>query len=82
MKDTQIYNCHKGNGRNFGIEIDGNKVRIFNYYTNGSSNNDYAYGPFVELESLEKELGEERLKQIMEDGEDNGQLERLFFNGY
>lgn len=82
MKNSEVYKCHKGNGRNFGIEIHDEMVRIFNYHTNGHQNSDYAYGPFVALAKLKNELGDERMKKIMEDGEDAGQLERLFFNGY
>lgn len=82
MSNSQFYYCHKGNGRNFGIEIRGKKVRILNYHTNGHQNSDYAYGAFVDLAKLKKEIGEERLHKIMEDGKDAGQLERLYFNGY
>jgi hypothetical protein len=81
MKNS-FYYCHNGNGRNFGIEISGKMVRIFNYHTNGNQNSDYAYGRFVDLEKLKKELGDERMKLIMEEGKDAGQLERLYFNGY
>lgn len=82
MKNSQMYNCHKGNGRNFGIKTNGQKVQIFSYYTNGHMNSDYSYGRVVDLSLLEKELGTERLRKITEEGKDGGQLERLFFNGY
>lgn len=82
MNNENSYYCHKGNGWNYGIQFSGKDVRIFRYNANGSQNSDYEHGPFVEFEKLKKELGEERIKKIMEEGKDGGQLERLFFNGF
>ena len=78
---TVSYPCHKGNGWNYGLQTDGNTAKVYRYHTNGSQNQSYEYSKRYFKAAINKELGEKRMKSIMEDGKDAGQLERIFFNG-